>query len=172
TRPRVRRGGPRPVWWSSGQNRFETRHGDQTGDAERDDHDGDGCLQEAHDNGLLTANGRWTVRRRVGVYEPRRGSRPRCPTPPTASRRNRQSQASLLSSTWRIDPNRPSRARIRPGSSATGSQDRGHQPPSRTAWPARTGARCSRAGEDGGDATIMARWMSLVVMAAVLVVDP
>jgi hypothetical protein len=71
--------------------------------------------------------------------------------PSTATRRGAESQASRLSATRVIGPREDSRPAMRPGSSASGSRERGHQPPSTAPVPVIVGSSCSRSpGGAGG----------------------
>src|SRR5512132_1626552 len=71
--------------------------------------------------------------------------------PSTATRRGALPQASRLSATRVTGPREESRPAMRPGSSASGSRERGHQPPSTAPVPAIVGSSCSRSpgGADG-----------------------
>jgi hypothetical protein len=73
--------------------------------------------------------------------------------PPTCSRRGRLGSHSAMPTMIRVmalkGPCRSSRARISPGSSAAGSADRGHQPPSSSMRAERSGCRHSRGLDDG-----------------------
>src|SRR5215218_1556734 len=79
--------------------------------------------------------------------------------PSMATRRGAVSQASRLSATRVIGPREASRLAMRPGSSASGSRERGHQPPSTAPVPALVGSSCSRSpggagGRVGGGAVV------------------
>jgi hypothetical protein len=80
---------------------------------------------------------------------------------PTTSRRNSPFQVSLLSIICRIGPYRSDNASTRPGSSATGSQDRGHHPASTTASRRRAGSTAR--GVTGGEETRIVAFASTVV---------
>ena len=91
----------------------------------------------------------------------------RLPAGPSARRRRGRpaSQPALPSMIRVIGPCRSSMARISPGSSAAGSADRGHQPPSSSVRADRSGCSRSR-GRDGG-AGMVAVWRSSVVSMVV-----
>jgi hypothetical protein len=61
--------------------------------------------------------------------------------PSMATRRGALSQASSLSATRVTVPSEASRPAMRSGSSASGSLERGHQPPSRVPWRASVGSQ-------------------------------
>jgi hypothetical protein len=87
--------------------------------------------------------------------------------PFTATRRGARSQAPSLSATLVIVPSVDSRAAISIGSSASGSHERGHHPPSRIPTPTSVGLRRSRSPDEavgpvGGAA--VAAWLLAGVM--------
>src|SRR5215216_6006869 len=86
--------------------------------------------------------------------------------PSTATRRGAVSQASRLSATRVIGPRDASRPAMRPGSSALGSRECGHQPPSRAPVPAIVGSSCSRS--PGGAAVWVGGGAVAGVLAAVV----
>jgi hypothetical protein len=76
----------------------------------------------------------------------------------TATRRGGVSQASRLSATRVIGPREESRPAMRPGSSAAGSRERGHHPPSTTPVPAIAGSSCSPAAPAAPSVGWVERW--------------
>src|SRR5215213_3756541 len=88
--------------------------------------------------------------------------------PSMATRRGAPSQAVTFSASRVIGPTEVSRPAIRPGSSASGSRERGHQPPSTAPVPAMVGSSCTR-GPGGAAGRVEAAG---VLVAAVMSMTP